>query len=215
MKGRNVVAALLEANELRDESRSKGKHAVFVKNLKQAIVLYENVVPEMEHPSHLLQVIASCHFRLASLEPNREKESFQEAVDRMKLAIKYEPDNGRLHAGLADKYEWLLTDYDNAAVEYRTATELSPDDIWILKAAARQHSYPDSPVTLNEAIYWLKRAVELDPDDPVSHAQLASYYHKAGQHEDAKKQAMLALTCPQPLTGGWVDDLRKILDAGD
>ncbi len=187
---------LLYANALRREG-----------SYKAAISVYEQVVARFGDSSHLSAVIANCYFNLAS-NPTETGQSFDTAIAFVRKAIALAPDDARLHAVLAQYYQLGLLDYEAAAEEYRKAIALAPSDLWILTGAASLYGVPDEVVTWDEAVTWLTRAVQAEPDDPNYHARLGQLYHEKGLVEDAKQAWLRALLCARPLAQGYTEMIK-------
>jgi tetratricopeptide (TPR) repeat protein len=179
---------LLQANELKRK-----------KEYKEVISLYIKEIERVGENADLYAAIAICFFSLALRNPDETGENHNEAIAWMRKAIALAPDDSRMHAHLGQFYELGTLDYDQAALEYRKAIELSPYDVRILFDATSLYGPPESVVTLDEAINWLERAVRLEPDNPNYHVRLGDLYREAGQLSDAKLEYLRALLCPKPL----------------
>jgi len=129
-------------------------------------------------------------------------------------AVWVAPVDARLHAHLADFYHLGLLEVERAAEEYRTAINLNPHDIWDLLGAASLAGVPEEVVSLDEAITWCERAVQLEPDDPDYHLRLGDLYHQAGRVADAKRACLRALLCPRPLDPQFVRGLKEAAGIG-
>jgi len=73
---------------------------------------------------------------------------------------------------------------------------------------------PEQVVTLEEAINWLERAVQLEPDNPNYHARLGEFYREAGRPLDAMREWIRALLCPRPLDPGYVQMVEEAIGIG-
>ncbi|MBN1643308.1 MAG: hypothetical protein JW856_00585 [Dehalococcoidales bacterium] len=203
---KTTVELLLHANDLRDEKFSRQDTR---NNFVSAIKIYNKVSEEVGETSYLLAAIATCQFRLATLEGNWDR--YLEAISSIKRAIALSPNNGHLYAVLADYYEFGTNDYEKAANACRKAIELCPYDAWVLNKAANLSMYPDNVVTLEETISWLERLIVLEPVEAGHHAFLASQYYEAGRFQDARKEAAISLLCPRSLESGWISKVKAIL----
>jgi tetratricopeptide (TPR) repeat protein len=204
-----MIDLLFRANELKDQriiGDNVGKH---IKNLLLALELYNKVLSKAGESSYLLATIANCEFMLGSLESKYQR--FKEAIALMKRAVDLEPNNGELHAVLADYYELGTNEYENAAKECRKAIELCPYDVWALNRAAFLYRYPDHVVSLEESILWLERLIVLEPNNAGHHAFLAEQYQSIKRFQDAEREALRALLCARPLESGWIDSMKQIL----
>ena len=183
-KKKTFFALLLEASELRRK-----------KKYEAAIEVYLEATRLFDENGHVYAAIASCCFLL-----NR----FEEAVAWMKKAVILEPDNAQFHDHLASYLSLGTLDYHQAVVEYRKALSLNPNYVDALIGAGALYGVPEDVVTLKEAIEWLKRATELQPNDANWHARLAGFYHEAGNTVEEEREWIRALLCPQPLSPGYV-----------
>jgi tetratricopeptide (TPR) repeat protein len=195
MIDQTLIGLLVQANELRRQG-----------DYSAALALYLELLDRFRESTNLLAnllaEIASCYNAL-----NR----FDEAVAWVERAIALAPNDARWHADLAE-YHWLGTlDYEQAAREFRKAIELNPNDARVLSNAAALYIVPEGVVTLEEAINWLERAVQLEPNNPRYHARLGEYYYKAGQIEDAKRAWVISLLCGPPLEPGYAQMIEVTL----
>ena len=188
-----ALSLLVRANKLKSEGDEQA-----------ALMLYFEALERFGESAELLAAIADCYFSLALGNPDETGENYERAISWMKRAIALAPNDPRLHAHLAQFYELGTLEYEKAAEEYRKAIELNPNDVWTLFNAASLYGVPEEVVSLEEAINWLERAVQLEPDDPIYHARLGEFYYKAGRVSDAEREWRRALLCPRPLDIGYV-----------
>ncbi len=192
----SLKALLLYANVLRREG-----------SYEAAISVYEHVAERFGESSQLCFVIANCYFHLA-LSPTETGQNFDAAITSMQKAIRLAPDDARLHAVLAQYYELGSLEYETAAEEYRRAIALAPADPWILTNAASLYGVPENVVTWDEAVSWLTRAIQVEPNDPNCYGRLGQLYHEKGLVEDAKREWFRALLCARPLDPGYAEMIR-------
>ena len=188
MSNLKSVALLGRANSLRQE-----------KDYKAAIALYLEFIKYFGENADLLAAIAGCYFAFAVGNPNEVGRNFEEAVSWMEKAVELAPNDARLHADLAQYYSLGLTDYEKAAQEYRRAIDLASNDVMALAGAASLYGVPEQVVTLDEAIGWLEKSIELEPRNPNHFFRLGELYREAARLQDAERVWFRALVCPWPL----------------
>jgi len=194
------IGLLAKANELRHQE-----------DYEAAIALYIKSIEYFGESADLLAVVASCYFALAGGTPDETGRNFEAAILWMEKAIELAPNDARLHADLAQYYALGFPDYERAIQEYRKAIELDPHSKEALAGAAALYGVPEEVVTLDEAIGWLERVVQLDPNDPNHHFRLGKLYWEAGRSADAEKEWLKALLCPQPLASGSARMIESVL----
>jgi len=198
-----ALGLLIRANKLKADGDDRA-----------ALALYFEVLERFGESAELLAAIADCYFSLALGNPDETGENHEQAVSWMKRAIALAPNSPRLHAHLAQFYALGTLEYEQAAEEYRRAIELNPHDVWTLFNATSLHGVPEQVVTLEEAINWLERAVQLEPDNPNYHARLGEFYREAGRPLDAMREWIRALLCPRPLDPGYVQMVEEAIGIG-
>jgi tetratricopeptide (TPR) repeat protein len=129
-----------------------GKEALAVEALKQAIAFD----PEM----------AEAHFKLgmayAILEKEKDAEKeFESAVDGYKKILKQDPKNAQAQFDLGRSYNKLNKD-DEAEDALRAAVKMNPDDGSFNREMA---AILIKLAKYSEAIPFLKKALEIDPED--------------------------------------------------
>jgi tetratricopeptide (TPR) repeat protein len=194
------IALLARANELRCR-----------KDYEAAIALYIRSIKHFGESADLLAVVAGCYFALAGSTADETGRNFKEAILWMKKAVELAPNDARLHADLAQYYALGVPDYEKAVREYRKAIELDPHITQALVGAASLYGVPEEVVTLDEAIGWLERVVQLDPDDPNHHFGLGELYREAGRSSDAEKEWLRAFLRPQPLASRPAQVIESVL----
>jgi tetratricopeptide (TPR) repeat protein len=200
---------LIRANELLNQEYSPKNRNKRVSDIELALKLRIQAMDEVGENEYILSAIASCYAMLDSFCEDGSK--YDDAIRVMKRALEIAPDNGHLHACLGEYYHIGKLDFENAAAEYRKAVELSPNEVWVLIGASYLYGDPVSPITIQEAITWLERVVELEPNDPILHAHLATLYFENNQKHQAHEEAVRSLLCGIQLEHGWVERIEAIL----
>jgi tetratricopeptide (TPR) repeat protein len=195
----DTLQLLLKANALRSNNQ-----------YKEAIELYRRIIPIAGKTFHVCRVIGYCYHALAENSEEDPAPFYHEAAQWLSEALNIIPDNGRVRAQLAELYATGLCSYTTAATEYRRAIVTSPSDSWILTSAASLYGIPEEVVTRDEAILWLERAGELEPNDPNIWARLGELYYKAGRQGDALLVWIKAATCTLPLSKGYHDRINEL-----
>ena len=93
--------------------------------------------------------------------------------------------------------DFAAENYDRAEIEYLTALKVPPPEPAALLALGRIYF---TQGRLPQAHAYLKKAVELQPDNPEAHARFAMACLAAGGAKEAREQALLALD-KQPQNG--------------
>jgi tetratricopeptide (TPR) repeat protein len=176
-----------------------------------AVELYARVFDSYWQSADVLAAVASCHYNLALCDPTSTGAHWREAVAWMAKAVALAPQDARLRAGLAECLHLGALDYEQAAREYRKAIELNPSYAPALVGASALYGTPEQVVTLDEAIAWLERATELQPNEQNWHARLGSLYREANRLEEAEREFMKALLCPRPLDVGYINEIETAL----
>lgn len=196
---KTIVGLLAQANELK---RSKDYRA--------ALACYLEVLEDGHKSVALLSSIAFCYFAIALSQQGTDQDCF-ESVSWMEKAIALEPHNSFLYACLGEYCSLATLDYERAAQAYRKAISLDPCNLKALVGAAALYGVPEKVVTLEEAINWLERAVQLDSDDPNHHFRLGELYYEAGHLSDAEGEWVRALLCSQPLASDLAQTVESAL----
>lgn len=196
---KTVIGLLVQASELK---RSKDYRA--------ALACYFKVLEEGNESAALLSSVAFCYFAIA-LSPQGTDQDCFESVSWVEKAIALEPHNSFLYTCLGEYCSLATLDYKRAAQAYRKAIYLDPCNLKALVGAAALYGVPEEVVTLEEAINWLERAVQLDPDDPNHHFRLGELYHEAGCLSDAEEEWVRSLLCSQPLASDLVQTVKSTL----
>lgn len=186
---RHFIELLLEANELRSRNEFEG-----------AIKLYLEALEQYGENDEVMAMVAACHYALGR---------YSGAIMWIKRAIQIAPDKAQWHCDLAEYLSIGTLEYHEAASEYRIAMAYAPNDVDALVNAAALYGVPEQPVTLTEAIEWLKRASELRPGDANIHARLAMLYRELGEFQGEQQEWIRALLCFEPLSPGYMHKLRE------
>lgn len=187
-----LVNLLQQANEL----RSRGEY-------QAALEIYFNALHQFDESVELLAMIASCYFHLSK---------YYEAVFFIEKALRIAPDDARLHAALGEYHVLGTLEVELAAEEYRRAIELNPNYAAALAdAAILLGDLPEEVVTMAEAISWLERATQIEPDNPNYHFSLGEMYWEAGRVAEAEHEWIRALLCSRPLHPDNAETIRKRL----
>jgi len=190
----DYVRSLLRANHLRQQQDYQGARGTYVELLK-----------ERGDDTLILRMIASCSFSLAD---------FDAAVAWTLRALEVAPDNAGLHLYLAECYGLGTLELEEAVREYQKAIALDPHNTMAYVGAAALYGAPEEVVTLDQAIGWLERATQLDPDDPNWHGRLAQLYGEAGEEQKARAEWARALLCPRPLSAGYAEAAGAAVEPG-
>ncbi len=193
------VELLLQANQERRQAR-----------YLTALDLYLESIKLLGDNARILAAIASCYYAMC-FSQSGDQGACLSAVQWTERAIALEPDNALLYADLGEYCELATLDYEKAAWAFRRAIELEPCRVRPYLGASSLYGVPEGVVSLQEAICWLERVVELLPNDPVWHILLAERYAEAGRVSDATSEATVALVCQQPLAEGDVERVRRVL----
>lgn len=164
---------------------------------RKALNIYRELTEEFGETSELDQLLASCYFQLGLDE--RDEDNFQEAIIWITRAIELAPDNSQLYHFLGWYHSLGTLNYEAAIQAFRVSIDFNPNNVHALVSGAFLYGVPEDVITLEEAIIWLERAVQIEPDNPNYHCNLGMLYHEAGQFLKAKQEWMSALSCPRPL----------------
>tara|TARA_R110002096_G_scaffold101547_4_gene224564 strand:+ start:17766 stop:19460 length:1695 start_codon:yes stop_codon:yes gene_type:complete len=134
-------------------------------------------------PDNAVEVVMLKAQLLVSLE------RYDEALDYYDKAIKYRPENENMILGRCDL---LIRSgrIDEAIAEYRKALQRWPDSSLTLNALG--YTLADKTEQYAEAEKLIRRALELNPDNPAIIDSMGWVLYKLGQHEAALEQLELA-----------------------
>lgn len=164
---------------------------------RKAIDIYLNLIEQQGEIADISQLLASCYFQLGLYAS--DEDNFREAVNWIKRAIALSPMNSHFYDILGAIHSLGTLDYKAALQAYRTAIELDPYNVHALVSGAGLYGVPEEVISLEEAITWLERAVQIEPDNPNNHFNLGIRCHNAGQLRKAEQEWLRALSCPRPL----------------
>ncbi len=197
-----LVGSLIRANELRHKQKYRA-----------ALEIYLNAFEQAKENTDLCVMTAYCYLAFA-LSSESSDEDVRKALAWIEEAIATRPDEVRLYCILGQFRFLVAIDYAQAAQAYRKAIELSPDNIEALAGAASLYFIPAGVVTLDEAINWFERIVQLEPDNPISHFDLGQLYYAAGQRPGAEREWFKSLLSPKPLDLGSAQTIAKSYGIG-
>ena len=184
------------------------------KDYQGALTLYHEAIEQFGENANVFVAIALCHY-LTTATPGEvyRKDHEKEAVCWMRKAINLAPNYGHWHYLLGEMYQILGSDDENALREYRQAIELNPYDALVLFNLASLHGPPENLVSLEEAIGWVERAVQLAPRNPDYHFRLGELYHEAGRFAEARELWQEILLWTSNLSPEYVYRVRRALDS--
>lgn len=171
------------------------------REFEQAISLCRARLTETD--ADLFALLANCYYALAQHNSEETGENYQNAINWMKKAIFLRPEDSGFHALLGEYYSLGTLEYEQAGKEFRFALSLEPNQVEVLRSAAALYGPPEADVTLEEATEWIRRATQLNPNDPTLHARLAMLLEEARYQNEAAEEWQKALVCPRPLEEGY------------
>lgn len=189
---------LTEANQLRLNNQ-----------YEEAITIYENCISQFNTNVDLLAMAARMLFRFALMNVNETGENYDKAILWLEKALRLEPDNDTIYTQLAEIHTVGTLDYDMAAQEYQNALKINPNNISALWGAASLYGLPEQVVSLDDAIIWMARVIELDPDNPPAYIRLGNLYKEAKRLNDARQAWLKSFLCSQPLEKGDVEHIKR------
>lgn len=170
----------------------------------QAIQIGMKAIERFGETCELCELLSDLYFSLGVNSPVETGENYQNAIGWLKRAIKSNETDSHLYAKLGDIY-WLgALDYSAAEEEYRRAISLDPYNRKALVNFAALYGSPDSTLSLSQAILYLTKAIELEPDDPNIYARLGELFYENENRSEANHNWLRALTCSKPLEEGFV-----------
>ncbi|MGE0726049.1 MAG: tetratricopeptide repeat protein, partial [Alphaproteobacteria bacterium] len=150
--------------------------AGFLKDIPAAIAVLKEA--EARHPDD--PTLPATRAQLALLLDDREQ--VKEAIDR---SLALDPDDPSALEARANYRSGIESDLDGALDDLARATVIAPGSTTIWNALGLVHSARGAE---REAEAALKRAIELDPQDPASRANLALFYLEQDRVKEAKAE---------------------------
>ncbi len=201
MERRNqIIPILLKINHFRIKSE-----------YQKAITLLLRTYEKIEKSYELCELLSDLFFSLAASSPNETGENYKKAIYWLKIAIDNNVRNSRLHSKLGDLY-WLgVLDYDSSTEEYKKAIELDSNNLKAYKGIISLYESPDSSISTDEVLLCLRRACELEPDNPINYAQLGNFLFVNGNKDEAMNLWFQALSCTKPLEEWYVNYINEQL----
>lgn len=194
-----VISLMLQANQF----RQTGEY-------RKALTIYQELLRNYGETGDVDQLMAYCYFQLGLYE--RDEDNYKDAIVWTEKAISFSPMKSQLYDFLGEIHSIGTLNYGVAIKAYRTAIELNPYNAHALVGGAGLYGVPEEVLTLEEAIGWLEKAVQIEPDNGNNHFNLGVCYHEANQYSKAKQEWFRALSCPRPLDAAIWKSIRKHLD---
>ena len=124
---------------------------------------------------------AQLHYYLGTVQVRLRL--FSEAVNSLKKSAELEPDNPQTALALAGAYDELSM-HDLSEPLYSKLLEHNPDNAVFLNNYAYHLSVRG--IRLNEALEYVQKALEADPENPPYLDTLGWIYYQKGEYEQAK-----------------------------
>lgn len=158
------------------------EHLINGGNLEAAIVHYKKCLDLDPHLLGVRYELAEAMFQARPSDPAVIKQ----ALGELQTSIKVEGDNSKIECELA-KIALRQSDRDSALAHYRRAFALNPHDAQAQLGLGHM-LMPDHP---QEALRYLRMAVESDPLNGEAHYRLAAVYRKLQRPEEAQEETKL------------------------
>ncbi|MBM3940641.1 MAG: tetratricopeptide repeat protein [SAR202 cluster bacterium] len=171
------IRSLLEAARLNIDRRPE-----------EAVAILLRVHERQPTDPHLALGVARCYYLMANANKPSHGEALTWAQRAMELGAGPEA-----YLLAADIHRLGLLDDARAADIYRDAVKRYPNATAALVSLSGLVGPPDSPVTLDEAIDCLEKALAMEPQPTWVRVRLGTLYDKAGREDDALRQWSLAL----------------------
>ena len=117
------------------------------------------------------------------------KEKLDEALEKLELVMKLDPDNA-LNYNSMGRYYVSQKEYDKAIDSYEKAIDLDEERAVIHFNLGLVYAYKED---YDRAIESYEKAIELEPADPYFHYNLGRAYYKKERFEDAVKEYNIAI----------------------
>jgi tetratricopeptide (TPR) repeat protein len=202
-KPAELLNNLLQINEFRLQNKFELGIALAI----QAIEIYGE-------SSELCELIAGLYFSKTTM-PGETGDNYIEAIRWINRAIALDNDNSRLHTTLGEYLYIGLLDYEKAISEYRYALAIDQCNRDAYIGLSALYGPPESPVSLEEAINYLKHAIELSKEDPYLHARLGQLLIEQGDMAEAVRSFTRSLMCGKPLDNGYIDLIKSTIIKGE
>ncbi len=138
-----------------------------------------------------------------------DRVQMQEAIERSLSIDPTDPDGlqarARMRADFEGNLEGALEDLNNA-IKVAPGSSMAWNDLGLLQ---------DARGASREAEAAFKKAIELDPDDPISHANLAILYLDQSRMKEAKREIDLALAADAAFDVALLARGRYYLQSGE
>ncbi|MGO6788685.1 FecR domain-containing protein [Rhizobium ruizarguesonis] len=155
--------------------------AGFLKNPRAALEIIKKA--EQRYPDD--PTLPAVRAQLAQLTDDREQ--MKEAIER---SLSLDPDHPMALSARASYKAAYQSDINGALADLNRAIELAPGGSGTLNSLGLLQSSRDAN---GEAEKAFKKAIELDPQDPLLHANLAILYLDQGRMKEAKREIDTAI----------------------
>jgi tetratricopeptide (TPR) repeat protein len=193
-----MISLMLQANHFRQ-----------IEEFRKALDIYQGLIESYGETDTVDQVIAYCYFHLGL--HGGDEENYKYAVAWIERAISISPRNSQLYDFLGELHSIGTLDYVASIKAYRTAIDLNPNNVHAFVSGAGLYGVPEEVITLEEAINWLEKAVQVEPDNGNNHFNLGMRYHEAGQYSKAEQEWLIALSSPRPVDAVLSKTIIKLL----
>ncbi len=160
---------------------------------------------EKSAPRHLLSSMVSAQ---VSLLLNRRDE-MRATVERMRAI---DPDSPETLLASGYLKSSIDSDLDGAVADFARGTEVAPGDATLWNGLGLAESARDAPLEAERAF---RRAIAVDPDDPVAYANLATLLLDQSRVDEAGRLIEKALALDPSLDAAYTAKGRYYLQKGD
>ena len=154
---------------------------------RTAIERFEQLTSEQPENADYWRQLAEAYSGLAVVLPDWEgaKGALQSSRNHLSQAIELRGQDGSLYVQRA-KISGSLSDFDNEAQDYEQAIKISPNDVGVVLQSSAYYLEARVPknqekTTRNLARKLAERAVDLAPDNPGCHLQVARVLSASGE----------------------------------